>query len=228
MQRVQTLEAAVLRTLPDGFLRPKTDADVCGYLDGTHGVAYGVFDAAGLAAMGLLRIPTGPQASAAPPFPLVPAEDWPIRACFLEHGMVRPDARGRGHQRALLDARVRYAATTTMRWICGGVLLGNVVSWRNLLGAGMVIAGIRFDAGVPVIGLLRACDGTGLAASSADEVRVDVEDAAGHDGALRAGRVGVRIAADGTVRYRTHRPRVAPTTVRRIGVAGADRRLIAP
>ncbi len=220
MRHVQALQAVVVGTLPPGYLRPKTDAEVCRYLDGTNGVAYGVFAGPRLAAMGLLRIPTRPDAYGRLRFPLIPGDDWPLRACFLEHAMVHPDDRGRGHQRALLDARLRYAAATSMRWTCGGVRLHNVVSWRNLLRAGMVIAGIRFDLGYPVIGLLRACDGTALAAPSGDEVCVAVEDAAGHEAALRAGRVGARIAEDGTVRYRPHRPRVAQG-VRRVGVTAA-------
>jgi hypothetical protein len=215
--RIQSLQAAV-GDVPDGFLRPKTDADVCGYLDGTDGVAYGLVEDGDLIGLGLLRIPTGPHAFTGPPFPLVPADDWPLRACFLEHGMVHPRARGRGHQRALLDARLRYAATTAMRWTCAGVRLANVASWRNLLASGLVIAGIRFDPGFPVIGLLRACDGRSLAAPAGDEVRVAIDDAAGHEAALAQGRVGVRIADDGTVRYRPHRPRVERQGVRRVNV----------
>lgn len=200
--RLHALQAASIGDLPPGFVRPKRDVEMCGYLDGTHGVAYGVLDAGDIVAMALLRIPTGGQACVGPAFPLVPAEDWPHRACFLEHAMVHPRARGRGHQRALLDVRLRYAATTAMHWVCGGVRLDNVVSWRNLLAAGLVVTGIRTDPGFPVLGLLRACDGTSLTASAGDETVVAIDDVAGHRAALDDGRVGVRVASDGTVRYR--------------------------
>ena len=42
-----------------------------------------------------------------------------------------------------------------MRW---GIHLQNSVSWANLLARGMAIAGIRFDLGYPIIGLLSSCD----------------------------------------------------------------------
>lgn len=216
--RVQALQATVARDLPPGFLRPKTDAEVCAYLDGTDGVAYGLVDGATFAAIGLLRIPTGARAMTGPPFPLVPPDDWPWRACFLEHAMVHPDARGLGYQRALLDARLGYAARTAMRWTCAGVRLDNVASWRNLLAAGLVIAGIRFDLDAPVIGLLRACDGTSLAAPAGDETVVAIDDDAGHRAALGDGRVGVRIASDGSVRYRRYRLPVVRRDLRRIGM----------
>lgn len=43
MRHVEALQA-VVGTLPPGFLRSKTNAEVCGHLDGTNGVAYGVFE----------------------------------------------------------------------------------------------------------------------------------------------------------------------------------------
>jgi GNAT superfamily N-acetyltransferase len=208
IDRIRTLHATAGRDLPPGFIRRKTDAQMCGYLDGTNGVAYGILDGGMLAAMGLLRIPTGASRAGGPPFPLVPPEDWPFHACFLEHTMVHPRARGRGLQRTLLDARLRYAAGTTMRWTCGGVRLLNVASWKNLLSAGMVIAGIRRDPGYAVIGLLRAVDGRPLTAHAGDELAVAIDDVAGHERALADGRVGARIAVDGTVRYRPYGPAI--------------------
>jgi GNAT superfamily N-acetyltransferase len=209
IDRIRTLHATAGRDLPPGFIRRKTDAQMCGYLDGTDGVAYGILDGGKLVAMGLLRIPTGAPRAGGAPFPLVPPEDWPFRACFLEHTMVHPRARGRGHQRTLLEARLRYAAGTTMRWTCGGVRLLNLASWRNLLAAGMVIAGVRRDPGYAVIGLLRAVDGRPLTASPGDELAVAIGDVTGHERALADGRVGVRMATDGTVRYRPYGPAIA-------------------
>lgn len=84
--------------------------------------------------------------------------------------MVRPAARGRGHQGTLLDARIAHAASAKMRWICSGVHLQNSLSWANLLAKGMVIAGIRFDYGYPVIGLLRALEAPRLVSNSSDPV----------------------------------------------------------
>jgi GNAT superfamily N-acetyltransferase len=204
IDRIRALHATAGRDLPPGFIRRKTDAQMCGYLDGTNGVAYGILDGGALAAMGLLRIPTGGSRAGGPPFPLVPPDDWPFHACFLEHTMVHPRARGRGYQRALLEARLRYAAGTTMRWTCGGVRLLTVASWRNLLAAGRVIAGIRRDPGYAVIGLLRAVDGRSLTAPAGDETAVAIDDVVGHERALADGRVGVRMATDGTVRYRPY------------------------
>lgn len=195
---------AVAAPLPAGFIRAKSPDDLRGYLDGRLGAAYGVVECGALVAVSLLRVPAATHPNEGPAFPLVPETDWPLHACFLENAMVRPEARGRGHQRALLDVRLAQAASAGMRWVCGGVQLRNRVSWRNLLALGMVIAGIRFDLGAPVIGVLRSVDGTAPGSDQRDRVVVGADDADRHQATLAAGYVGVRVTGDGVVyqRYR--------------------------
>jgi GNAT superfamily N-acetyltransferase len=151
--------------------------------------------------MSLLRLLDESHRHAPLPFPLVPDEDWPLRVSFLENTMVRPEARGRGYHRALIDARAAYARAAGIRWICAGVHLRNRSSWANLLASGMVIVGIRFDPGYPIIGLLKSTDVSALDVDADDQVRVDGGDEAGHGSILEDGYVGVRLAADGGVVY---------------------------
>lgn len=205
---VLALQAAVAAGLPAHFIRGKSEEDLRGYLDGTRGVAYGVVEGDALLAMALLRLPGAahPNPPGDPPFPLVPAADWPCHAAFLENAMVLPAARGRGYQRALLDVRLFRAAVSGMRWICAGSNLRNEVSWANLLAKGMAIAGL-LDLGFPLIGLVAAVDAAALATDPADRVAVAAQDQAGHQAALRDGYVGVRLAPDGTVIYQRLAPR---------------------
>jgi hypothetical protein len=41
------LQKAVTAKLPAGFVRSKTESEVRAYLDGTHGVAYGIVEGSG-------------------------------------------------------------------------------------------------------------------------------------------------------------------------------------
>jgi GNAT superfamily N-acetyltransferase len=226
------LQEAVTAGLPVGFIRSKTESELLAYLDGTLGVAYGVVErgiveGAALLAMALLRIPDENHPNNGLPFPLVPAEDWPLCACFLENTMVLPAARGRGYQRTLLDARLSRAASAKMRWICAGVQLQNSVSWANLLAEGMAIAGIRFDPGYPVIGVLGSFDAL-LTSDPSDQVSVRAHDHTGHQAALQDGYIGVGLARDGAVLYQrlsSHgvRGTTSEADVRAPGVAHAEK-----
>lgn len=195
------LQEAVTAGLPPGFISGKSRSELRAYLDGTRGVAYGIVEDGALWSMALLRIPDEDHPNVGMQFPQVPEEDWPLYACFLENAMVLPAARGRGHQRALFDARVAHATWAEMRWVCAGVRLENAVSWGNLLAKGMVIAGIRFDLGDPVIGVLGSFDPLALATDPGDQVRVSATDPARHRAALDDGCIGVHVAGDGAVVY---------------------------
>jgi ribosomal protein S18 acetylase RimI-like enzyme len=197
------LQEAASAGLPAGFVRSRSDDDLRAYLDRTLGVAYGILEGTALTAMALLRIPSEehPNSDAGPPFPRVPAREWPRHAGFLEHAMVLPAARGRGHQRTLLDARLRHAALTGMNWICAGVHLDNAVSLANLLARGLAIVGIRFDTGYPLLGLLGSLDPLRFTTDPYDRMGVLAGDHAGHRDALWDGYVGVRLAAGGVVIY---------------------------
>jgi GNAT superfamily N-acetyltransferase len=203
MLDVFDLEGSVAALAPQGFIRPKDDGEVHGYLDGTLGAAYGVVDDAGLSAVSLLRLPSVDHANGGPmPFPRVPAEDWQHHAAFLENTMVRRSARGRGYQRMLLDARIDHAERAKMRWVCSGVHLDNVVSWTNLLAKGMAIVGMRFDPGHPVVGLLKAFSPGALASDPSDHMMVPVAQAARHEAAIDAGYIGVQHIGDTVVYQR--------------------------
>ncbi len=203
MLDVFDLEGSVAALAPEGFIRPKDDGEVHGYLDGSLGAAYGVVDDTGLSAVSLLRLPNEDHANGGlTPFPRVPAEDWQYRAAFLENTMVRRSARGRGYQRMLLDARIEHAERAQMKWVCSGVHLDNVVSWTNLMAKGMAIVGIRFDPGYPVIGLLKGFDARALQSDPNDHVLVPLADARRHEMVLDAGYVGVRPIGDTVVYQR--------------------------
>jgi hypothetical protein len=195
------LQDAVTADLPVGFIRAKTEDELRAYLNGTRGVAYGIIENSHLSSVSLLRILDKKHPNQGTPFPLVPAEDGPLKACFLENTIVRPAARGRGHQRTLLDVRIAHAASAKMRWIWSGVHLQNSVSWANLLAKGMVIAGIPFDYGYPVIGLLRALGAPRLVSDSSDRMSVPANDPSRHNAVLQAGYIGVRLAPGGEVIY---------------------------
>lgn len=205
LPHIVDLQGTVAAALPANasYLRVKSVSELRAFLDGTRGVAYGIVDDGQLQAAALLRLPNPahPNQPGDPPFPLVPATDWPFYAAFLENAMVRPAARGRGHQRALLDVRLFRAAALGMRWICAGANLHNAVSWRNMLAKGMAIAGMRDDLGFPLIGLVAALDKRALHSDPRDRMAVAAQDQARHQAALRGGYIGVRLADDGDVIY---------------------------
>lgn len=195
------LRATAAAGLPPGFVWPKTEAQLRAYLDGAS-AAFGVAGSDGaLSACALLHLPAAGRPNPGPAFPRVPGADWPLRACGLEGTVVRPAARGRGLQRALVDARLAGATRAGMRWAYAGVRLDNAVSWANLLARSLVIVGMRFDPGYPILGLLRPLDLGALRTDPGDRVPVGAGDPARHQAALDAGYVGVRLATDGSVTY---------------------------
>jgi GNAT superfamily N-acetyltransferase len=197
------LQDAVTRDLPEGYIRPKTPDDLAGYADGRLGAAFGIVADDALLAMSLLLIPSEERPNPGTiPVPRVPAEDWPLHACFLANTMVLPDARGRGYQRALIEARFVHAAHASMKWVCAGVHLANTASWRNLLARGMTIVGLRLDFGYPVIGLIASLGEPLPVRETAGQMTVGALDHTRHEFALKHGYVGVRIAPDGGVVYR--------------------------
>ena len=207
---VVELQAAVADGLPPGFLWPRTERELSHYLDGTLGVAYGIAEGGALLAASLLRVPDGGHPLPGPRFRHVPEADWARHACFLANTMVLPAARGRGHQRALVGARLAHAASAGMRWMCAGVALRNSVSWANLLVKGLAIADIRCDLGYPIIGLLRAVGAPELASDPNDQVVVGAHDHVRHQAALQAGYLGTCLAPGGAVIYRRMLTGVGP------------------
>jgi GNAT superfamily N-acetyltransferase len=195
------LQEVVGASAPEGYLWPKPERDLRAYLSGARGAAYGIAAGDTLLALGLLRIPDRGHPNGGPRFRLVPEHDWALHACFLEHTMVRPPARGRGCQRALVEVRLAHARSRGLRWACGGVRIGNRASWANLLAKGLVIADMRCDLGEPMLGLLGSLDGPAPASDPADRLSVAAGDAALHRAALRDGYIGVRLAPDGSVAY---------------------------
>jgi hypothetical protein len=204
---IVALQRAVGIGLPDGFVRTKSEPELHGYLDGTSGIACGIDDDGTLAAMSLLRVPSTatPNPSGAPPFPRVPPADWGLHTCMLEAAVVLPAARGRGYQRAMLEARRAHGQAAGMKWICAGVQLRNLVSWSNLLGGGMAIVGMRHDLGAPLLALLGSLVGRDLDTDPGDCRAVALKDAEGHRAALDGGYIGVRLASFGSVIYQRRR-----------------------
>jgi GNAT superfamily N-acetyltransferase len=201
VERMLRLQLTISATTPPGFLWPKSERDLALYLDGSVGTAFGVFDGGELRATALLRVPSTQRPNAGTPFPRVPQPDWPAHACFLESTLVLPSSRGRGFQRMLIDARLAYAEQHGMRWVCAGVHLHNARSWNNLLAKGMVIAGMRLDAGYPVLGLLGALHAQRLPMRLSGQIHVKSRHHAPHFSVLQSGYVGARLAPDGSVVY---------------------------
>jgi hypothetical protein len=202
MDAIERLQYEVSIGLPEGFVRNKTRQQLTAYLDGTLGGAYGIFEQGGLSAMGLLRIPSSAHPHGGPPFPKVPAADWPLHAAFLENSMVSLHARGRGHQRALIDARLAHAAHAGMRWACAGVHLANVASWSNLLAQGMAMVGSRTEpGGYSLVALLRGFGETALQYHPDHHHLAPMHDVFAHQNLMEAGYVGVRLTPEGLVVY---------------------------
>lgn len=195
------LHKAVSAGLPAGFIQSRTEDELRAYLDGQRGVAYGIVEGKALVAMSLLLLPGAGHTPNGPPFPRVPQQDWPGRACFLEGAMVLAAARGRGYQRKLLDVRLVHAASARMRWACAAARLENRVSWANLLAGGMAIVGLRSDAGYPLLGLLRPLGASAWQTDADDRIPVGALDAAGHRAASQNGYIGVRLSGHGSVIY---------------------------
>jgi GNAT superfamily N-acetyltransferase len=203
LRDILALEDEIAKGLPQGFIREKSPDELRGFLDGTRGAAYGLFEDGKLQATSLLRLPNSAHPNTQPtPFPRVPREDWALSAAFLENMIVHPRVRGRGFQRLLVDACLKHARAARMKWVCSGVHLKNQVSWTNLLSKGMQIVGIRFDFGYPVIGLLKAVAAPELVSDPRSQMIVPVADADAHNAALTDGYIGVRLAGDSVVYQR--------------------------
>jgi hypothetical protein len=196
------LQRDVERDLPAGFIRGKTERELTAYLGGAGGVAYGVCSGDTLLSMGLLRLPTRQHPLTGECFPFVPEADWPLRTAIFEHAMVAPFVRLRGHQQALICARMAHARRCEdIRWICAGVQLSNRTSWRNLMRGGLVIVKSRVQAGRTLLALLKSLDAAMLQTRPSDQRWVIEQDAEGHAAALNAGYFGVRHGLGGTVIY---------------------------
>jgi GNAT superfamily N-acetyltransferase len=207
LARVEALQAEVARGLPPGFLWPRPAGDLAAMLDGTRGATFGILEGSRLVAAGMLRLPSADHPNVGPPLGPVPEGDMPHRAAFLESTMVRPEARGRGCQRTLIEARRAHAVAAGMRWLCAGVRLANARSWANLLACGLVIAGWRDDPGWLLIGLARPLAGPELVTDPGDARRVELPDEAGHRAALDDGYLGVRLAQAAVVYERQTKTR---------------------
>jgi len=203
LREILAIQEAVLPDLPEGFIFPKDEAQLCTYLDGTRGVAFGIAQGGTLAAISLLRLPSAAEPNPATPFPfpLVPEADWPRHASFVEYTLVRPEARGRGYHGALWEVRVSHAAGAGMRWLCAGVALENVVSWGNLLAKGMAVVGMRTDLGYPLIGLLKPLRRPPLRGNPRESVEVPLRETSRHRALLGAGYIGVQRTSAGNLIY---------------------------
>jgi hypothetical protein len=212
---ILALQQAVLADLPAGFVRVRSAAEWAGFLDGTRGVVYGIAGAGALSAAALMMLPS----AEAPGEPLedeiakrgvvfsrglrarISERDWSRATGFLGNAMVRPEARRRGHQRALIAARLAHAAAAGMRWIFSGVHLHNGTSWRNLLAQGLAIAALRADPRHPLLGLIRGIDPLAVATDAGDRRRFAAHETSQHEAALVEGYLGVGTTPAGSVVY---------------------------
>lgn len=213
LARIVSLERDVRSGCPADFLRPRSESELAGYLDGTRGIAYGIAKGGVLAASALLTLPNPAEPGeslaegiakraviiAAGLRERISEEDWARGTSFLENAMVRREARGQGYHRALLAARLAHAAAAGMRWVFAGVHLGNAASWRNLLAHRMAIVVTRPDPRHPMIGLLRALGAPALASDAGDRLTVAAQEPSQHQAALMRGYVGTSLGPNGIV-----------------------------
>lgn len=194
------LQSEAAAGLPAGFLQGREAEALRAALEGQGGrTAWGVHLGEELLAAALLWVP-GPEGLGGLPFPRVPPADWPGGVAFLESAMVRPAARGRGLQRALVAQRVDHARRLGLLWACAGTHLLNPASWTNLMAEGFSLVGLRLDRGYPIAGLLLPLRQGGWAGGAGETLEVAAGDTQGHMGALALGYVGRRFGA-GRVTY---------------------------
>lgn len=199
LDAVLALQDRVVRAAPPGRVRERTAATITGYLNASHGLAFGVAGAAGtgsLDAVGLLHLPSTSMPNGTDGMPRVPMADWPLETALLLGGMVHPERRGTGLQRRLIDCRRRAAAAAGMRWVCSGVLLFQVASIANLLRTGFVITGIRDEAAGPVLALAASAPGDAIATDAGEQVWIGYDDAHSIARLLADGFAGVRLTLD--------------------------------
>ncbi len=148
---IRALHARVLDTLPaPGLIKPETEAFHRLVLEEGHGLVFGVRDPAApdrLLSYGvlLLRLVAGDGSGRRLGLP----ETAPL--CKIAGTSVAPEARGRGHQRALLARRIAAAAEAGKPFVYGTVAPANGPSCRNMVRAGFRIHRVERRYG----GLLR-------------------------------------------------------------------------
>lgn len=213
LQRVVRLNQADLPTLlrliaeeaaslPPDFLQARGEPELLGYLDGSRGQAFGVFEGQALQAMALLRLPAKGDFAGSPAFPLVPTPDWPQGTAFLESTLVRRWARGHGLQRRLIKARAIAAEAAGRRWLCTGVHPENVVSWRNLMRSGLLLVGCRPEPAPARFGFLRPLNGASLPLRPGTVRRVHGDNLKDLQSALAVGLIGAALEPDGSLLFR--------------------------
>lgn len=198
LDAILALQDDVMRLGPADRVRMRNAAVLGRYLDASRGLAFGIDAAPGaraLDAVGLLHLPSAVMPNNEPGMPLVPVADWPLDSALLMGGMVRPARRGRGLQRLLIDCRRRAALAVGMRWVCAGVVLGQVASISNLMRSGFVITGIRDEAVGPVLALVSSASGRSVATAADRRASVGLADARSIARLLADGHAGVCVAS---------------------------------
>jgi GNAT superfamily N-acetyltransferase len=192
------LQEEVVASATAGFLDPRSEQVLGEFLGGAQGDCIGVWEGDRLQAAGLLRLPHPDRPNEGPAFPTLTADAWRLEAAFLFGCMVRPQARGRGLQRRLVEARLALARSKGMRWACSGIAFDNTTSWRNLMACGMHVVGTRSAGGHLRVGFVRSLSSSAAEFAAGPFVlTAGFGDQQAHVDALDAGLVGVHWGADG-------------------------------
>jgi hypothetical protein len=179
---------------PD-LIRPDTRAFFEAVLRGA-GRIFGVFDASGLLAYGVLQWDLPPEEDARASFGLLPGA--PLAK--LNGAAVRPGQWGSGLHEQLIARRVEAARAMGIDNLCATAAPGNTRSWENLFNQGFTIRALREQYG----GLLRFLmyrdlGAVGLPEGADEGAWCDAEDYEAQRSCLASGCCGVswRKATDG-------------------------------
>lgn len=121
---------------PDMYV-PEVPEFVDWHLSGERGLVFGIFSADQLIACSILGIPRPGMPNFADDLPV--AID-PQRVVHIASSMVAPEFRGFGLQKRLIAQRILIAIGLDRPILLARAALSNIVSWRNMLGAGLHIA----------------------------------------------------------------------------------------
>lgn len=121
---------------PDMYV-PEVPDFVDWHLSGERGLVFGIFSADRLIACSILGIPRPGMPNFADDLPF--AVD-PQSVVHIASSMVAPEFRGFGLQKRLIAQRILIAVGLNRPILLARAATSNLVSWRNMLGAGLHIA----------------------------------------------------------------------------------------
>lgn len=177
---------------PDMYV-PEVPEFVDWHLEGERGVTFGLFIENELAAVTILGLPKPDMPNFATDLPVPPASLMDV--AHIASSMVDPRFRGFGLQRRLFSYRTLLALGANRPVLTARVALTNPVSWRNMLGCGMVVGQLLVMHGDKLRFLFVRDLRLPPPNFGPEERIVALFDVAGHRAAVSEGLVGTRAVA---------------------------------